>query len=120
MTDQELGDNIRKIRELRGISQQFLADALEISQKNISRIENGQSSPTFNSLIKICDVLDVDLKVILDFDEKFVFNNIINNQNGTVGEFIAYNNTEVEKLEKLYEKLLIEKDEMIQLLKTRV
>jgi len=117
MTDVELGENIRKTRELRGISQQFLADALAVSQKNISRIETGQSSPTFNHLMKICSVLEVDLKVILDFDEKFVFNNIINNQNGTVGEFIAYNNTEVEKLEKLYEKLLVEKDEIIQLLK---
>lgn len=33
MTDIELGENIRKIRELRGVSQQFIADALSISQK---------------------------------------------------------------------------------------
>lgn len=115
MTDIELGENIRKIRELRGVSQQFIADALSISQKNISRIETGQSSPTFNTLVRISSILEVDLKVILDFDEKFVFNNVIHNQNG--GEFVAYNNTEVEKIEKLYEKLLTEKDQIILLLK---
>lgn len=108
MTDIELGENIRKIRELRGVSQQFIADALSISQKNISRIETGQSSPTFNTLVRISSILEVDLKVILDFDVKFVFNNVIHNQNG--GEFVAYNDTEVEKIEKLYEKLLTEKD----------
>lgn len=97
------------------MSQQFIADALSISQKNISRIETGQSSPTFNTLVRISSVLEVDLKVILDFDEKFVFNNVIHNQNG--GEFVAYNNTEVEKIEKLYEKLLTEKDQIILLLK---
>lgn len=84
-------------------------------KKNISRIETGQSSPTFNTLVRISSILEVDLKVILDFDEKFVFNNVIHNQNG--GEFVAYNNTEVEKIEKLYEKLLTEKDQIILLLK---
>lgn len=115
MTDVELGENIRKIRELKGFSQQVFGDELAISQKQVSRIETGKTSATFSLLIKICTVLGVDLKTLLNFDDKLVFNNNNNHQGG--GEFIAYNNTEIDKVEKLYERLLKEKDEVIKRLR---
>lgn len=115
MTDVELGENIRKIRELKGFSQQVFGNELTISQKQVSRIETGKTSVTFLLLNRICKVLDVDLKTLLNFDDKFIYNNNNHNQNG--GEFIAYNNTDIDKVEKLYERLLKEKDEMIKSLK---
>jgi transcriptional regulator with XRE-family HTH domain len=116
MTDIELGDNIRKIRELKGFSQQFLGDELNISQKQVSRIETGKTSASFFIINRVCQVLEVDLKALLNFDDQYVFNNNNNHQNG--GEFIAYNNTDIERLEKLYERLLKEKDMIIKDLKS--
>lgn len=115
MNDIGLGENIRKIRELKGFSQQVFGDELAISQKQVSRIETGKTSVTFSLINRICEVLDVDLKTLLNFDDKFIFNNNNHDQNG--GEFIAYNNTEIDKVEKLYERLLKEKDEVIKSLK---
>jgi len=115
MTNQELGDNIRKIRELKGFSQQNLADEIGVDQKTISRIEQGALSPRFDLVVSIAKALNIKLSALLNFDKELIFNNIINTQQG--GHFVAYNNTEIEKVEELYKQLLKEKDEIIALLK---
>jgi len=117
MTNIELGENIRKIRELKGFSQQNLADEIKMDQKTISRIEKGQLSPKFETLVQIAKVLSISLSQIMAFDEHLIFNNY--NQNHHGGHFIAYNNTEIEKVEELYKQLLKEKDEVIALLKRK-
>lgn len=115
MTNQELGENIRKLRELKGLSQQNLADEINLNQRTISRIENGNLSPKFDVIVQISKTLGVSLNQLLAFNEQLIFNNYIHSQQG--GSFVAYNNTEIEKVEKLYQKLLNEKDEIITLLK---
>lgn len=117
MTNKELGENIRKIRELKGFSQQNLADEIKVDQKTISRIEKGQLSPKFETLVEISRVLSVGLAQIMAFDEHKIFNNY--NQNHHGGQFVAYNNTEIEKVERLYQMLLKEKDELIAVLKQK-
>jgi transcriptional regulator with XRE-family HTH domain len=57
MTNQELGENVRKIRELKGFSQQNLADEIKVDQKTISRIEKGDLSPKFETLVAISKAL---------------------------------------------------------------
>ncbi len=115
MTNQELGENIRKIRELKGFSQQNLADEINVDQKTISRIEKGELSPKFETLVAISKALSVSLSQLLSFNESMIFNNYIQEQHG--GQFVAYNNTEIERVEELYKQLLKQKDEMIELLK---
>jgi transcriptional regulator with XRE-family HTH domain len=118
MTNKELGENIRKIRELKGFTQQNLADEIKVDQKTISRIEKGQLSPKFETLEELSRALSVSLAQIMAFDEHLIFNNFIHAQHG--GHFVAYNNTEIEKVEQLYQMLLKEKDEMIAVLKQKV
>lgn len=115
MTNQELGENIRKIRELKGFSQQNLADETGVDQKTISRIEKGTLSPKFDLLVKIAKTLAVNMSQLLAFNENMIFNNY--NQHQQVGHFVAYYNTEIEKVEELYKQLLNGKDEVIALLK---
>lgn len=115
MTNQELGDNIRKIRELKGFSQQNLADEIDVDQKTISRIEQGALSPRFDLVVRIAKAFGIKLSALLNFDKELIFNNIVNTQQG--GHIIAYNNTEIEKVEELYKQLLKEKDEIIALLR---
>jgi transcriptional regulator with XRE-family HTH domain len=117
MTNQELGENVRKIRELKGFSQQNLADEIKVDQKTISRIEKGDLSPKFETLVAISKALAVSLSQLLSFNENLIFNNYSQYQQG--GQFVAYNNNEIEKVENLYKQLLKEKDEVIELLKAR-
>lgn len=106
----EIGKNIRNIRDVRGISQQYLSEKIGISQKQLSRIENEKISPTLALLERICETLEVRLSDILHFNEHLVFNNYNQNHGG---EFGVYNNTEVKQIEQLYKQLLQEKERII-------
>lgn len=117
MTNQELGENVRKIRELKGFSQQNLADEIKVDQKTISRIEKGDLSPKFETLVAISKSLSINLSQLLSFNDSLIFNNYNQYQQG--GNYNTYINTEIEKVEKLYKQLLNEKDEMIALLKAK-
>ena len=114
----DIGENIRKVRDLKGFSQQALAESIGLSQKQLSRIETNQVSPTFDTLEKICEALGITLKNLLQFNEDLVFNNYNENHNG--GKFIAYNNTDIKQIENLYKQLLTEKDKIISMLEAKV
>jgi len=57
--------NIRKIREFRNYTQDYLAAKLQISQNAYSKIELGYSSITLNRLIGVAEILEVDLADII-------------------------------------------------------
>lgn len=59
-----IGPNIRSIRELRGMTQKALAQAIGINGEEsgsamISRIESGVHSPTLSTLERIAEALEV-------------------------------------------------------------
>ena len=60
-----LGDNIRQYRKLRGMTQAALAAKLYLSPQNISKWENGQSSPDINNLCLLCEALGVSVEHLL-------------------------------------------------------
>jgi len=60
--------NIRKIREFRNYTQDYLAVKLHISQNAYSKIELGYSSITLTRLIHISEILEVDLEDIINTD----------------------------------------------------
>ena len=63
-----VANNIRKIREYRNYTQDYLAAKLEISQNAYSKIELGYSKLTLDRLFHIAIILDVDVKEILYFN----------------------------------------------------
>lgn len=54
-----IGNGIKNIRKIRGISQGELAEIVKISPSSLSQIENGVKRPTAKNLKKICDALRV-------------------------------------------------------------
>ena len=50
-----LGDNIRLLRSVRGISQVELGEKLNVSKQSISNWENGNIQPSIEMLMKIAD-----------------------------------------------------------------
>ena len=60
-----------KIKELRselGLSQQDLAEKLNVSQKCVSNWENGVNEPDYQSLYKIANLFDVSTDYLLGID----------------------------------------------------
>lgn len=60
-----IGQNIRDIRESKGISQQKLAAECNFEKSNMSRIEAGNTNPTIYTLYKIALAMDVEIHELL-------------------------------------------------------
>lgn len=69
----KVGLKIRKIRELRNYSQDFMASELGIAQRSYSSIELDETSPSLVRLGKIAHLLQVSVADILRFDPKSLF-----------------------------------------------
>lgn len=68
-----LGKRIKELRKARQITQQDLAEMIDIDQRTLSAIECGTNFPTKN-FIKIAKVLNVDLKDLFDFEHVQITN----------------------------------------------
>lgn len=65
-----LGRRIRTLRNLKGLTQQKLGQQADVDYKFISEIERGNMNPSFKVLVKIANVLDIDLPEILRFEQE--------------------------------------------------
>ncbi len=66
----EIGENIKALRKLHGITQGKLAEVLGGKKSLVSNYENGYSTPDVFTLIKIADYFDVSLDELVGRDEK--------------------------------------------------
>lgn len=55
----ELGKRIAARRKARKIKQNILADKLQISNNHLSAIENGKENPSLETLLNLCEELQV-------------------------------------------------------------
>lgn len=62
-----LGNNIRKYREAKGLTQTALAVRLELSYEYICRVERGQKFMSLRKLFELADILGVDFCKLMDF-----------------------------------------------------
>lgn len=60
-----IGDNIRRTRQEKGLSQEELAQAIGATKSAISRYEAGKRQPSYDQLESLADALDVPLEVLL-------------------------------------------------------
>lgn len=62
-----IGARIRSLREAKGMTQEGLAEVMDINAKYLSNIERGKENPTLDMLIKFADALEVEMWEIFDF-----------------------------------------------------
>ncbi len=65
----KIGLKIKLLRIERKISQQDLAAACNFEKSNLARIESGRTNPTVATLLKICQVLEVPIAQLFDFED---------------------------------------------------
>ena len=61
----KLGDNMKRIRTKKKMSQGDIARALEVDRGYISNIENGKKNPTLATVAKIAEALKVSPNELL-------------------------------------------------------
>ena len=66
----QLGKNIAKLKNLRlekGLSQEKLAELVDLSREYITRVERGQKNISLKKLFAIADALEVDFCLLTNF-----------------------------------------------------
>ena len=61
----DFGKNLVELRKLRGLTQQNLADLLDVQPRLLGRWERGQGKPQFDYILKLAQVLEVSLDQLL-------------------------------------------------------
>ena len=78
--EMHLGKNVKRLREILGIKQEFLADRLSLSQQTVSRLES-QEELDDDILYKISKVLNVPVEAIKNYNDDIAINIISNTFN---------------------------------------
>ncbi len=64
----KLGLKIKELRKRKGLTQEELAELIQMEQNSISVMESGRNFPTLGTLEKIATVLDVNLPDFFNYD----------------------------------------------------
>ena len=65
-----LGENIRRLRAGKGISQVELADALGVTKQSVSNWENNNIQPSIDMLLKLAGFFSVSTDSLLGLDDR--------------------------------------------------
>lgn len=68
--------NIKKIRELKNLTREYVAAELNMSISGYGKIERGEVDLTLSKMFKIAKVLNVSMEFIFKFDVKNFFDEI--------------------------------------------
>jgi transcriptional regulator with XRE-family HTH domain len=109
-----IGTRIRKVREERGIKQEYIADEMGITQSSYGRLEKDDNRLTANKLIKISEILNVSISVL--FGEKatnVIHENKGDNAQAQIGTLVQQDKEHIESLKeeiKFLRKMLEDKN----------
>ena len=112
-----IGQKVRRIREEKQWTQEFIANKLEISQNTYSKIESGSIKLTIDRISELSKILDVPIEDMLSDDtktfhlnnnhiEKFYIENLQEENKGLVQSLkdqVKYLQEENQRLLKLIE-----------------
>ena len=78
----KFGDNLKLIRKNKKMSQELLAEKMNVSRQSVSKWENGESYPEMNNILELCkifnckinDLIHTDMSDINSLDEEIIMN----------------------------------------------
>jgi|SRR5690606_41809810 len=110
-----VGNKIRKIRELKGFTQDYMASQLEISQRAYSKLENEEIKLDWQRIQKISTILEIEPIDLVSFDDNLVFHN--STQSGKIN---TINNHFPDELKKSYEDRIKHLEEEVLFLRSLI
>lgn len=92
MNQQKIGQFLRELRKEKGLTQEQLLEVFGVTNRSISRWENGVNMPDFDLVMEITDYFDVSIDELLDGEKK---SDMIDKQTKeTLLKVAAYDNNE--------------------------
>lgn len=119
-----LHDNIRKFREQKQWSQEYMAEQLGLSKNGYAKIERGESRPSLDRLEQITAVFGIGMTDLFSDERQSIC--LINENSQHSSNYYHSDNALILENEKLKlalthkDELLAQKDEQITLLKNMV
>ncbi|WP_330572288.1 helix-turn-helix domain-containing protein [Petralouisia muris] len=95
MNQEKIGKFLKELRKQKGLTQEQIAEKFHVSNRTISRWENGNNMPDLDILIELSDYYEVDLREILNGERKS--GNMDKEMKETVLGAADYTNTEAER-----------------------
>ncbi len=96
----EIGNFIKANREVKGWSQELLADKIYCARTKINKIENGNQYPNIDDLISLSEALEVSIEEIISGEKKTNKNQ--GKLNNNLIEFLITNNSKFKKAKILF------------------
>jgi transcriptional regulator with XRE-family HTH domain len=103
-----LGKKIKKIRELRNYSQEYMASQLALSQPAYSALESGKTRIDEKKLEQIALVFQISPEFILNFSEDQVFQKYISEEE---------HHSRIREIEQLHDLQIRQKEDEISMLR---
>ena len=93
---QKIGTFLKELRKEKGVTQEQLAEKLNVSRRTVSRWETGSNMPDLDLLMELADLYEVDLKEMLNGERKS--ENPVNKEiEETVLQVAKYSNAEKQR-----------------------
>ena len=78
----KFGDNLKLIRKYKKMSQEQLAEKMNVSRQSVSKWENGEAYPEMNNILELCkifnckinDLVHTDMSDINSLDKEIIMN----------------------------------------------
>jgi len=78
----KFGDNLKIIRKSKKMSQEQLAEKVNVSRQSVSKWENGEAYPEMNNILQLCKIFNckinelvhTDMSDISSLDEEIIMN----------------------------------------------
>ncbi len=111
----QIGSKIRKIRELKGLSQEYMSSRLSISQRSYSKLEREEIKLDWQRINEIATILEMDPIDLVSFDDSLVFHNCTQS-----GKAHTIYNQYPEELKQQYEQRIAHLEEEIVFLREQL
>lgn len=98
MDQARTGAFLKELRKERGLTQEQLAERLNVSARTVSRWETGTNMPDLSVLVEISDLYEVDIREIISGERKS--GNMDEEMKDTLKQVAEYGEEEKKKLKK--------------------
>ena len=105
---------IRQLRELKGFSQEYMAQQMRISQRSYSKLERQETRLDWKRIAEIAAIFDMDPMDLIAFDDNQIF------KPETISAVELHQHQLPDKLVEQYEKRIKALEDEIQFLRTQL
>ena len=95
MDQQKIGRFLKVLRKEKNMTQEQLAEILNVSGRSVSRWETGSNMPDLGVLVELADFYGVDIKEIIDGERKS--ENMNYEEKKTIEKIVEYTGSEKQK-----------------------